>query len=736
MFTLHFIFRQFNGSGSGRFWVLIFLARIFFLPANAQKNPPAENKPGSELPFGKWKPIALEVASPNISNPEQYLFSDLKSMSTLWFAGKPGLIFDFRKDGTFQIDTSAGRKEMKMLGNSMPDLKKMFPVLQGSIRFADNNFPGKLLIRLDGLSEKPAQFTKGPAKAIKIMLQSRLAETNNLFEPSFQPKPGDSLQLILVLAPIEKPSPSPEKITNKIPSARIKELLPGSWKAESSFLWNPVGKGKEARAAKLPNPEIPWLLLNKNGMVYFNPSDRYEVVDGSKLRISLADSNKWESSAIKLNFSFGMEDENARKSKRTETTYVIRYLSKDSLILSAAYQPEGMLGLISELSNSDKKSGKLESITIFKREIPPATENLWQELKVSKDQDADFRPLNSSGDEILGFYEGNPMMDSPGKLAVFKNESSISGLKDSPPLGILPVYKIHKFGTAQILDAGNELYQRENPQAGWNKIPLPAPDSLFESEPKKRFAVSDARILCSTNLRMMQSTDRGKTWTPTPAMLDSICSIHSLEERQGKMILQAEKFRLSVDSSMEYVNDTIARMVPTYASQAYPVLLFSEDGGRSWQRNDSIKFSNAFITDRYMLFDRGFFLESFQNPLESSEFFFGKGLPVPRILLAMASAETGEDENALMVASLGSLLFMNSTSQIKNLIRSEKGIFYNAMEGLYFSADEGRRWKEAGNLPMRQKINAIICTSGSVYVWSGRQVWKASLQKLAEFLAD
>jgi hypothetical protein len=89
-------------------------------------------------------------------------------------------------------------------------------------------------------------------------------------------------------------------------------------------------------------------------------------------------------------------------------------------------------------------------------------------------------------------------------------------------------------------------------------------------------------------------------------------------------------------------------------------------------------------------------------------------------------------ENMGMAMMLG----MEQQIDIPRLHRTEKGIFYqNLPAGLYFSSDEGLHWKEAGSLCMRQKITSLVCTPETIYVWTGKQVWKASLNKLADFMA-
>lgn len=716
------------------FWLLILLP----FSSNAQENNGGKSsKNVSAFPFGKWKPYVYEVVSPSIPKAAELLDFN-KELCELHFAGKPEIIFNFNADGKFQIDTSYHKAGGKVGNSPAADIKTLLTSLTGSIRAANLQGTGEFIIQIDKQQEKQAILLDHPQKQLKIRLSSKPATASDFSESGFQPKSGDSLQMILVLVPMEeKVWPSPEKISNKPAGNRVKELLPGAWKSETAFLWNPAGKGKEAKPEKMPNSPIPWLLLNSNGTIYFDPTDRYELMDNQRLKINIANDNIWESSEIKI--SFGTEEETTKK-KRTETIYKIRYISKDSLILAFPFKADGMLGMLSSLGGMNDQITKLECLIIFRRESPPATESLWQEVKDTQEIDGNFRPLAASGTEILGYFEGNPLMGIPGKLAVLESDNRITELKDGPELGNSLQCRMHSSKEALILDAGNALYVRKNPLSGWEKIALPAaPAELTLDKIPNLFAANSNRIFCTTNKHMFQSTDLGKTWTKMPAQFDSICSFFSLEEHKGKMILQAEKFRLRVDSTEDFVDDTTVKMVATFIPESYPVLFYSQDGGNTWQSNDSISFCNAFISDRFTIFRTGFTLESSQNPLQNRKPFLGKGLPIPKIFRSMAMAETEEEKDAAIMENLGISMMMMGMGQENDIPlfnRTEKGIFYqNLPAGLYFSSDEGLHWKEAGSLCMRQKITSIVCTPETIYVWTGKQVWKASLNKLADFMA-
>lgn len=722
-----------------RAFVILIPAYLFLLlPAGlmAQKNPAPESGSLQQLPIGKWKPYVYEVVSPSIPNAAELLDFN-KELCELHFAGKPEIIFNFNTDGKFQIDTSYHKVGEKIGNSPAADIKNLLTSLTGSIRAANLQGKGEFIIQIDKQQEKQAILLDHPQKQLKIRFSSKPATASDFSESGFQPKSGDSLQMILVLVPMEdKVWPSPEKISNKPAGNRVKELLPGAWKSETAFLWNPAGKGKEAKPEKIPNPPIPWLLLNSNGSVYFDASDRYEILDNQRLKINIANDNIWETSEIKI--SFGTEEEPTKK-KRTETIYKIRYISKDSLILAYPFKADGMLGMLSSLGGMNDQVAKLECLIIFRRESPPASESLWQEVKVSQESDINFRPLAASGSEILGYSEGRPLMGIPSKLAVLGSDNRVSELKNGPELGNSLTYRIHSSGEARILDAGNALFVRKNPQANWEKIELPAAVEPVLEKATKLYTTNGKRIFCTTNKHMFQSTDLGKTWTKMPAQFDSICSFFSLEEHKGKMILQAEKFRLRIDSTEDFVDDTTVKMVATFSPESYPVLFYSQDSGNTWQSNDSISLCNAFISDRFTLFRIGIAMESSENPLKNRNPFFGKGLPIPKIFKTMAMAETEEEQAAVLMENLGMAMIMGMAQSvdIPCFHRTDKGIFYlNLKAGLYFSSDEGLHWKEAGNLAMRQQISSLVCTADSVFVWSGKQVWKASLQKIAESLGN
>jgi len=718
-------------SGTGiLFWLLILLP---FSSKAQENNGGKSSKSVSAFPFGKWKPYVYEVVSPSIPKAAELLDFN-KELCELHFAGKPEIIFNFNTDGKFQIDTSYHKVGEKMGNSPAADIKTLLTSLTGRIRPANLQGTGEFIIQIDKQQEKQAILLDHPQKQLKIKYSSKPATASDFSESGFQPKSGDSLQMILVLVPIEdKVWPSPEKISNKPAGNRVKELLPGAWKAETAFLWNPADKGKEAKAGKIPNPPIPWLLLNSDETVYFDPTDRYELLDNQRLKINIAKDNIWESSEMKISLDFGMEEETTKK-KRTETIYKIKYISKDSLILSYPYMANGLLGLL----DMEEQAAKLECLIIFSRELPPASEPLWQQVKITQESDQNFRPLAASGSEILGYLEGSPLMGIPGKLAVLGSDNRISELKDGPELGNSLQCRMHSSKEALILDAGNALYVRKNPLSGWEKIELPAaPAELTLDKNPNLFAANSNRIFCTTNKHMFQSTDLGKTWTKMPAQFDSICSFFSLEEHKGKMILQAEKFRLRADSIEDFVNDTV-KMVATFTPESYPVLFYSQDGGNFWQSTDSISFCNAFICDRFTLFRNGIGMESSKNPLQNRNQYFGKGLPIPKIFKSMAMAETEEEKSAVIMENMGTVMMMGMAQQmdIPLLHRTEKGIFYqNLPGGLYFSSDEGLHWKEAGSLAMRQKITSLVCTPETIYVWTGKQMWKASLNNLADFMA-
>jgi hypothetical protein len=68
--------------------------------------------------------------------------------------------------------------------------------------------------------------------------------------------------------------------------------------------------------------------------------------------------------------------------------------------------------------------------------------------------------------------------------------------------------------------------------------------------------------------------------------------------------------------------------------------------------------------------------------------------------------------------------------------RANSGIFWVNESGLFFSSDEGKSWKEAGNLALRQQIDALVITNEEIIVWSRNQSWKASLAELQKLLVD
>jgi hypothetical protein len=335
------------------------------------------------------------------------------------------------------------------------------------------------------------------------------------------------------------------------------------------------------------------------------------------------------------------------------------------------------------------------------------------------------------------------------------------------PVGELPIYgngmkktRVFSKGDDLIIEDKLGVFLKRGQSNPLEMLTFPPNDSASANSWGNPFAASSERILFTTGSKMLQSLDNGKTWNPMPKELDSVYSIHSFEEFNGRLVLRVKKTRTIWDSS-EVLLDTVLTNILERGSNFYNCGLISSDAGKTWTlfADDyaNADFSSgfncgAFISGKDVFFQKSEMpgdnvISSYVRSQDSGRSwspYTGSGIPIPKSVVAMLEAYSGMDEiesEESKAQSLMSVLAQNTVSEIcfakaQGFYRAPEGIFYVSNGGLFFSTDEAETWKEAGNSALRQQIDAVAITNDEILVWSRLKVWKASLKDLKKALSN